>query len=170
MGSCRSFIAACDLPSYIQAVRQFVGVQLIFVVMRSSSSKLYWEVQRELTSNLGILSYFFDSGLFINPTCGIDTMASKIVLQLNVRIGGIPWSLDYIQPNLMVIGVDSWVNHDDELILATVCSTNRQLWKYSNTTCRLPSKSENIWKYIKNEIWSTFILPMHEIPYVHVTN
>lgn len=62
----------------------------------------------------------------------IMSVATKIAIQMNIKLGGQAWSTDIPLNNLMICGVDTY--HDSQVkgrsVAALVCSLNKQATRY----------------------------------------
>jgi len=94
--------------SYLSAVDSAVknNLQLLFVILPNNKLDLYSTVKKRLSINNGIPSQCFLAKNLTNK--GLMSIATKVVVQINAKLGGEPWSVQLPFKNAMVVGFDAY--------------------------------------------------------------
>ena len=94
---------------FIQALTSSGGVQIVVVIMPSTSSEFYSKVKKYLSVSLGVPSQFAMSKT-LSSDKKIKSIATKIAIQMNCKLGGVPWGVNIPFKGGMVVGYDAY--HD----------------------------------------------------------
>jgi len=124
--------------------------ELIFVVLPNNKLDLYSAVKKRTSGDYGIPSQCMLAKNLTNK--GLMSIATKIVIQINAKLGGEPWSVQVPLKNTMIVGFDAYRGGStmtgpagksrdlpDERksgIGALVSTTNATFSRYFSTTCR----------------------------------
>ena len=82
--------------------------QFIFCVVSNSNAARYSAIKTKCCVDRPIPTQIFLSRNLTNR--GLMSIATKVAIQMNCKIGGVPWSVDIPVQGLMVVGYD--VCHD----------------------------------------------------------
>jgi len=134
--------------SYLGAIDEIVSKnspQLLFVVLPNNKPELYAVVKKRLSINLGLPSQCFLAKNLTNK--GLMSIATKVVVQINAKLGGEPWSVQVPIKNVMVVGFDAYKGGggkpgERKGIGAIVASLNSSLSKYYSTVSNHKGLSE----------------------------
>ena len=121
---------------YIDEVtKKIPDLQMLFVVLPNNKLDLYASVKKRLAVDLGIPSQCF---LSKNVTSkGLMSIATKVVVQMNAKMGGEPWSIKLPLKNTMFVGFDVYhgaKGSKGASIGAMVATLSHQFTKYFSTT------------------------------------
>jgi aubergine-like protein len=81
-------------------------LQLLFVILPNNKLDLYACVKKRLSVNKGIPSQCFVAKNLTNK--GLMSIATKVVVQINAKLGGEPWTVSLPFKNAMVVGFDAY--------------------------------------------------------------
>ena len=108
---------------------------MIFVILPNNKAELYSQVKKSLALDNGIPSQCF---LAKNVTSkGLMSIATKVVVQMNAKMGGEPWAIKLPLPNTMFIGFDVYkgkIGNKTGTISAMVATFSPKFTKYFSTT------------------------------------
>nr|DBA30176.1 TPA: hypothetical protein GDO54_006191 [Pyxicephalus adspersus] len=134
------------VETYARSIRSLMEgearVQLILVVISGTRDDLYGAVKKLCCVQTPVPSQVVNTKTISNPT-KLRSIAQKILLQINCKLGGELWGADIPLKNLMVIGMD--VYHDPSRGLRSVtgfvASINNSLTRwYSSVVFQLPNQ------------------------------
>jgi hypothetical protein len=129
---CRISLANVSGKSYndaiVQALEKHPGVQMLFVILPNNKPDTYGVVKKKLAVEKGGESFYINNFstclIFINvfsllisvlsqcfvaknvTSKGLMSIATKVVVQMNAKLGGEPWSIKLPLKNLMIVGFD----------------------------------------------------------------
>lgn len=87
----------------------------------------YSEIKSLLISKIPVPSQVV-LGSTISRGKNLRSICTKILIQMNAKLGGIPWSIDKLpfddQPT-MIVGIDTFKQRGQKTILALVASVNK---------------------------------------------
>nr|QKI80092.1 Piwi2 [Eriocheir sinensis] len=83
------------------------GMQLVLVVLNSNRIDYYSAVKRQLSITMGIPSQCVLSRTLFKKQ-RLMSVATKIAIQINCKLGGEPWSVNIPIKNTMVVGYDAY--------------------------------------------------------------
>jgi hypothetical protein len=73
------------------AIKKYPDLQMLFVILPNNKLELYSSVKKRLSVDVGVPSQCF---LAKNVTSkGLMSIATKVVIQMNAKLGGEPWSI-----------------------------------------------------------------------------
>jgi len=125
--------------SYLQALDTATkkDLQLLFVILPNNKLDLYSVIKKRLSVNLGIPSQCFLAKNLTNK--GLMSIATKVVVQMNAKLGGEPWSIQIPLKNTMITGFDAYRGGgatkvgERSAIGALVATVNGTFSKYFST-------------------------------------
>jgi aubergine-like protein len=125
--------------SYLSALDSVIknNPQMVFVVLPNNKLDLYAVMKKRLSVNLGIPSQCFLAKNLTNK--GLMSIATKVVVQMNAKLGGEPWSVQLPLKNMMVVGFDAYrgggaIKTKEKCGIGAVVSTvNNTFSKYFST-------------------------------------
>lgn len=133
-----SFICSYDLPddrnqTYVNNLDQVItnmNPQLIFVVLMNNKADRYSAIKKKTLVDRAVPTQLI-LAKNLNKK-GVMSIATKVAIQINCKIGGAPWSVQVPLGGLMVIGFD--VCHDAKAkgksYGAMVASLNKPMSRY----------------------------------------
>ncbi|CAL8140865.1 unnamed protein product [Orchesella dallaii] len=93
--------------TYLKAMDELLdrhNLQMLFIILPNNKAELYSAVKKRLAVDLGVLSQCF---LAKNVSSkGLMSIATKVVVQMNAKLGGEPWTLKLPLKNTMFVGFD----------------------------------------------------------------
>ncbi|XP_026300663.1 aubergine isoform X3 [Apis mellifera] len=114
----------------LERVMSTSNPELIFCVVSNNRADRYSAIKKKCTHDRPVASQVFLAKNLTNK--GIRSIATKVAIQLNCKLGGAPWSVELPPINLMVVGYD--VCHDpadkSRDFGAMVASLDRSLTRY----------------------------------------
>ncbi|XP_003694460.1 piwi-like protein Siwi [Apis florea] len=114
----------------LERVMSTSNPELIFCVVSNNRADRYSAIKKKCTHDRPVASQVFLAKNLSNK--GIRSIATKVAIQLNCKLGGAPWSVELPPINLMVVGYD--VCHDpadkSRDFGAMVASLDRSLTRY----------------------------------------
>ncbi|XP_068130792.1 piwi-like protein 2 [Hyperolius riggenbachi] len=132
------------IESYAKSIKSLIEgearVQLLLIIVSGSRDDLYGAIKKLCCVQTPVPSQVVNVRTISNPT-KLRSIAQKILLQINCKLGGELWGVDIPLKNLMVIGMD--VYHDagrsSRSVTGFVASINSCLthW-YSRVVFQLP--------------------------------
>lgn len=115
--------AQCYMKAIDDLYPRIKELQMVFVVLSSTSAHIYGSIKKRLVVDFGASSQCF---LTKNLTSkGIMSIATKVVIQMTAKIGGEPWTVKVPIKNLMVVGLDSYND-----TYSVVASLSKDFTKY----------------------------------------
>jgi aubergine-like protein len=94
--------------AYTKAIDDLIqknsDLQMLFVILPTNKIDNYAAVKKRLSVNIGIPSQCFLSKNVTNK--GLMSVATKVVIQMNAKLGGEPWSCPVPVKKMMVVGFD----------------------------------------------------------------
>ncbi|KAM4037637.1 piwi-like protein 2 [Anomaloglossus baeobatrachus] len=134
------------VETYARTIRSLVEgeakVQLIVCIISGTRDDLYGAIKKLCCVQTPVPSQVVNSRTISNPA-KLRSIAQKILLQINCKLGGELWGVDIPLKNLMVIGID--VYHDPtrglRSVTGFVASMNNCLTRwYSRVVFQLPQQ------------------------------
>jgi aubergine-like protein len=108
-------------------------LQMLFVILPNNKLDLYSVVKKRLAVEVGLPSQCFVAKNVTSK--GLMSIATKVVVQMNAKLGGEPWTIKMPVKNTMVVGVDVYHGKGTKgTIFAIVSTLNEHLAKYFSTT------------------------------------
>ncbi|XP_077325966.1 piwi-like protein 2 isoform X2 [Lithobates pipiens] len=132
------------VETYARSIRSLIEgearVQLLLVIISGMRDDLYGAIKKLCCVQTPVPSQVVNTKTISNPA-KLRSIAQKILLQINCKLGGELWGVDIPLKNLMVVGMD--VYHDASRGLRSVtgfvASTNHCLTQwYSRVVFQLP--------------------------------
>lgn len=121
-------------PTYVEKLDQVISnynPQLIFVVLLSSKADIYSAIKKKSLVDRAVPTQVL-LAKNLNSMKGGMSIATKVAIQINCKIGGAPWSVQMPLGGLMVVGFD--VCHDPKSkgksFGAMVASLNKPMSRY----------------------------------------
>ena len=128
---------------FINALKPYGGSQLIMFLMPTDRAELYGHVKHFICKTLGVPSQFALERTVKNEK-RLMSVATKIGIQVNCKLGGVPWSISIPFKDAMVIGYDAY--HDSkskgDSFGATISSYNSTFTQYFGQASRHRSFAE----------------------------
>ncbi|XP_059156591.1 piwi-like protein 1 isoform X2 [Physella acuta] len=131
--------------SYLQAIRQNLNprVQMVVCVVPNSKKDRYDAIKKcccidnPVPSQVVILKT-------LQKKQGLMSVATKIAIQMNCKMGGEVWGAEIPLKGLMVIGIDTYHDsaHKNQSVGALVASLNKECTRYYSKTEYHPTKDE----------------------------
>lgn len=124
--------------AYVKAinvlVEKYKDIQMLFVILPNNKPDTYAMVKKRLAVDFGILSQCFVAKNLQNK--GLMSICTKIVVQMNSKLGGEPWSIKLPLKKLMVVGFDVYHGGigSKKSVAAMVSTVSGTLAKYFSTT------------------------------------
>lgn len=116
------------------------GVQMIVLIIpgQKGKSSLYDDIKRFLLTEYPIPSQVVLANT-ISRGKNLRSIVSKILIQMNAKLGGIPWAVDnlpFMDKPTMICGLDVFhaTNLGKKSVLALSCSTNNSATIYWSTS------------------------------------
>merc|ERR1740131_758149 len=107
------------------------GPQLVMVVVPNNKGEHYAVIKKKLCLDVPTPSQVVTSTVLSKPK-GLMSVATKVAVQMNCKLGGEPWAVKIPLKNTMIIGYDTY--HDSAMkgrsVGAVVCSLNQTFTKY----------------------------------------
>lgn len=97
--------------SYLSAIEEIlsrVSVKLIFCVVPNNRPERYSAIKKKCCTDRPVPTQVFLAKNLTNK--GLASVATKVGIQMNCKIGGAPWTVEIPLTGLMVVGYD--VCHD----------------------------------------------------------
>ncbi|ODN03707.1 Protein aubergine [Orchesella cincta] len=117
------------------------SIQLLFVILPKIATDTYAAIKKRATLEFGIPSQCFVTG---KPQIekNLSSVCTKLVVQMNAKIGGVPWTVHNPMQKLMVVGFDLYHcgKRKGASVGAMAASTCDSLAKYYSTASYLPNK------------------------------
>ena len=137
-----------DTDSYLNAVRENISEEdRIVVIVTPGSLQIqdrYDAIKQYCTEVRGIPTQFVRSVTLTQPS-KMETVSPNILVQMNCKAGGVPWSVDMPLQGVMYVGLDVYkgflVQSDDEPqrpILGCAASTNAQGTRWFSKVAEQP--------------------------------
>jgi len=116
------------------------GIQMVVLILPGQKGKnpIYDEVKRFLLSEYPIPSQVVLAGT-ISRGKNLRSIVSKILIQMNAKLGGIPWAVDklpFMDKPTMVCGLDVFhaTNLGKKSVMGLACSMNNSATTYWSTS------------------------------------
>ncbi|XP_049818094.1 piwi-like protein Siwi isoform X2 [Aethina tumida] len=95
-----------DTTSYLSQIDSVLGQNptIIICILASASADRYSAIKKKCYVDRGVPSQVILAKTLTNK--GVMSIATKVAIQLNCKIGGIPWSVHIPVSGLMVVGYD----------------------------------------------------------------
>ncbi|XP_056630152.1 piwi-like protein Siwi [Diorhabda sublineata] len=131
-----------DIPddranSYLDTIEHLISKNnpdMIMCVVPNNSSDRYSAIKKKCCVDRGVPTQVI---LAKNLTSkGVMSIATKVAIQLNCKVGGAPWSVLMPLSNLMVVGYDVCrdTSNKGKSFAAMVASLDKQITRYFNLT------------------------------------
>ncbi|KAA0188187.1 hypothetical protein HAZT_HAZT000406 [Hyalella azteca] len=149
-------VQASGMHETEQEIMKHQGCQMIMIILDRQLQNKYGMLKKKLACSIGVLSqasiiYRVASNIAfvlasnVNPAKkGLMSIATKIAIQMNAKLGGEPWQVKQPAKTTMVIGYD--VYHDtvtaSKSYGAVVSSVNPQLTNYYGQVTEHNNKEE----------------------------
>ncbi|KAK4314293.1 hypothetical protein Pmani_014444 [Petrolisthes manimaculis] len=128
---------------YIQQLNQCSNAQFILVILPNDRADRYSAIKRHCSLKMGIATQCILSRTLFKKQ-RLMSVATKVALQINCKLGGEPWNVAIPIKNAMVIGYDTY--HDKGTkgasVGAVVSSLNQQWTKYLSQAARHNNQEE----------------------------
>ncbi|ODN02980.1 Piwi-like protein 1 [Orchesella cincta] len=131
--------------SYLSAMEDALNLkpQMIFVILPNNKAELYNVVKKRLAVDKGVPSQCF---LAKNVTSkGLMSIATKVVVQMNAKLGGEPWTLKLPLKSCMFVGFDVYHGAKGSKggsVGAMVATFSANFTKYFSTTSLFKNNDE----------------------------
>ncbi|XP_035708527.1 piwi-like protein Siwi isoform X2 [Folsomia candida] len=136
------------IPTYLAAIDQAMSnqkgkIQMIFIVLPRQVTDIYAAVKKRCAVDFGIPSQCFVAKNAHNPR-GLMSIATKVVVQVNAKLGGEPWFVQIPLKKLMIVGFDVYHcgKRKGASVGAMVATTHETQAKYYSTVSFHNSKEE----------------------------
>ncbi|XP_021946660.1 piwi-like protein Siwi [Folsomia candida] len=125
-----------------EKIRNFGQLDLVFFVLPNNTLRRYAEIKNYTTLVLGVPSQCFLSKNLTNKN--LNSIASKVIIQMTAKLGGVPWSVKVPLKKLMVLGLDVYhcSNRKGESAGALVATSSPSLTSYLSLVSFHKDKSE----------------------------
>ncbi|XP_008061739.1 piwi-like protein 2 [Carlito syrichta] len=132
------------IETYVRTVKSMLGVegkiQMVVCIIMGTCDDLYGAIKKLCCVQSPVPSQVINVRVIGQPT-KLRSVAQKILLQINCKLGGVLWGVDIPLKQLMVIGMD--VYHDPSRgmrsVVGFVASINLTLTKwYSRVVFQMP--------------------------------
>jgi len=130
----KPFALASNRPAdYIQMLDKVIEMKpdIVMVVIPNNKGDHYAAVKKKCVLEKPIPSQVVTSTVLSKPK-GLMSVATKVAVQMNCKLGGEPWAVKIPLKNTMIIGYDTY--HDSAMkgrsVGAVVCSLNQTFTKY----------------------------------------
>src|SRR5207302_6144047 len=127
------------IQSYLRTLEDTLkkssDLQMLFVILPNNKLDLYAAVKKRLAVDSGIPSQCFLAKNVASK--GLMSIATKVVVQMNAKLGGEPWSIKLPLKNTMFVGFDVYSGAKGSKsgsIGAMVATFSPQFTKYFSTT------------------------------------
>ena len=134
MGNPKIFMMSDNRPAtYIQQLDQVIDMKpaIVMIVIPNNKGDHYAAVKKKCCLEKPIPSQCVTSTVLSKPK-GLMSVATKVAIQMNCKIGGEPWAVKIPLKDTMVIGYDTY--HDSaqkgRSVGALVASMNSTFTKY----------------------------------------
>ncbi|CAG7820385.1 unnamed protein product [Allacma fusca] len=99
-------LASSNVNAYLNAISglQNQGNDFLFIILSSSSAHVYNAIKSRLTGELGQISQCMLAKNLKSKA--LRSIATKLIVQINAKLGGEPWTVHIPLKKLMVVGVD----------------------------------------------------------------
>mmetsp|Transcript_18130 Transcript_18130/g.32433 ORF Transcript_18130/g.32433 Transcript_18130/m.32433 type:complete len:775 (-) Transcript_18130:767-3091(-) len=109
-------------------------VQMIVCILpgQRGKSQLYDDLKRLTFGDLGIPSQVILTGT-LKKDKGLRSVLNKVIMQINAKIGGVPWSLNglpFSDAPSMIVGIDIFQKKGSFNVLGVCATTDRTFSKY----------------------------------------
>lgn len=124
--------------SYLGAIRENLdqSTQMVMCLLPTNKKDLYDGIKKLCCIDAPVPSQCVISKTVMRRE-RVMSVATKIAIQMNVKLGGQAWSTDIPMNNVMICGVDTY--HDSQVkgrsVAALVCSLNKAATRYYSKTC-----------------------------------
>merc|ERR1712083_692953 len=134
MGSPKVFMLNDNRPAtYIQQLDQVIDMKpaIVMIVIPNNKGDHYAAVKKKCCLEKPIPSQCVTSTVLSKPK-GLMSVATKVAIQMNSKLGGEPWAVNIPLKNTMVIGYDTYHDslHKDKSVGAVVASVNSTFTKF----------------------------------------
>jgi len=134
MGSPKTFMLPDSRPAnYIQQLDKVIDMKpsIVMVVIPNDKGEHYAAVKKKCCLERPIPSQCVTSTVLNKPK-GLMSVATKVAVQMNCKLGGEPWAVEIPMKDTMIIGYDTY--HDSaqkgRSVGAVVASLNKTFTKY----------------------------------------
>ena len=122
--------------SWEDAIKKNINPKVQFVVFilpgQKGKGKCYSEIKKLLIKSIPVPSQVVLAST-INKGKNLRSICNKILIQMNSKMGGIPWSiseLPFFDKPTMVCGIDTFSQRGQKSIIALVASVNKDANRY----------------------------------------
>jgi aubergine-like protein len=136
------------IPTYLSAIDQAMAqmkqnIQMLFIVLPKQVTDIYAAVKKHCCVDYGIPSQCFVAKNANNPR-GLKSIATKVVVQINAKLGGEPWYVQIPLKKLMIVGFDVYHcgKRKGASVGAMVATTHETQARYYSTVSFHSSKEE----------------------------
>ncbi|CAH1169267.1 unnamed protein product [Phyllotreta striolata] len=161
-----------DIPddranSYLECIESVItknNPNMIMCIVPNNSADRYSAIKKKCCVDRGVPSQVVLSKQFSSK--GAMSIATKIAIQLNCKVGGAPWSVIMPLSNLMVVGYDVCrdTTKKGKSFAGMVASLNKQMTRYFNLTSEHSLEEE-----LSENIAAFLILACHKYKEVNGT-
>jgi len=131
--------------TYIQQLDRVIdlGPEIVMIVIPNNKGEHYTAVKKKCYLDKPIPSQVM-TGTVLGKPKGLMSVATKVAIQMNCKLGGEPWNVPIPLKGTMIVGFDTY--HDSERkgtsVGAVVSSLNDHFTKYSSTVMFHKSNEE----------------------------
>jgi len=134
LGKPKTFELTDNRPvTYIQTLDKVLDMKpmIVMVVIPNNKGDHYSVVKRKCCIDKPVPSQVMTATVLSKPK-GLMSVATKVALQMNCKLGGEPWAVKIPLKNTMVIGYDTYHDslHKDKSVGAVVASVNSTFTKF----------------------------------------
>jgi len=101
-------------------VRENPGAQMYMVALPRNESRKYGDLKKALACRHGVLSQFVLAHQ-MEKERGLMSIATKIVIQMNAKLGGVPWHVHQPVKGMMVVGYDAYHDSHNKSVSYGAC-------------------------------------------------
>ncbi|XP_053125966.1 piwi-like protein 2 isoform X2 [Hemicordylus capensis] len=129
------------IETYARAIKSVLSTELVVCIITGTRDDLYGAIKKLCCVQSPVPSQVINARTIMNQPSKLRSIAQKILLQINCKLGGELWGVDIPLKQLMVVGMD--VYHDPSRgkrsVLGFVASVNQNLTKwYSRVVFQMP--------------------------------
>ncbi|KAM8794537.1 piwi-like protein 2 [Eudromia elegans] len=133
------------VETYAKSIRSVLAteqkVQMVLCITPGGREDLYGAIKKLCCVQAPVPSQVITTHSLVGQASKLRSIAQKVLLQMNCKLGGELWGIDVPLKHLMVVGMDVYHNHSRTLrsVIGFVASTNQVLTRwYSRVVFQMP--------------------------------
>ncbi|XP_067168369.1 piwi-like protein 2 [Apteryx mantelli] len=133
------------IETYAKTIRCVLAseqkVQMVLCITTGNREDLYGAIKKLCCVQSPVPSQVINTQSLMGQASKMRSVAQKVLLQMNCKLGGELWGVDIPLKHLMVVGMDVYHNHSrtTRSVIGFVASTNQVLTKwYSRVVFQMP--------------------------------